>query len=196
MDIYIFLFNNFQTLDVFGPIEVFGSIGCINLHYCSLSGGTIYSCHQVPIMTKELPSTFPKEFVFFIPGGPGTRSLVHEKDVINQLEKIIQKASYCLTVCTGSAVLAKTGLLNHKFATSNKMAWSWVISTNDQVDWQSDARWCVDDRFYTSSGISAGIDMALRFVADRYDLEIANTIAQKMEYVWNDCSSNDPFAKD
>ena len=45
------------------------------------------------------------------------------------------------------------------------------------------------------SGVSAGIDMALGFAADRYGKEFAESIARRTEYIWNSDPDNDPFAK-
>lgn len=105
------------------------------------------------------------------------------------------QSKYCLTVCTGAALLAKTNLLNGRKATSNKRAFEWVKSVNSNIEWVNRARWVADGKFYTSSGISAGIDMALGFVADRFSLERAIEIAQSIEYVWNSDKNNDLFAK-
>lgn len=83
------------------------------------------------------------------------------------LLNLVLNSQNCLTVCTGSALLAKTGLLNMKKATSNKKAFAWVKSVNNNVKWVEEARWVVDGKFYTSSGVSAGMDMVLGFIRDQ-----------------------------
>lgn len=107
---------------------------------------------------------------------------------------MVMKSKYCLSVCTGSALLAKTGLLNNKKATSNKKAFEWVKSINANVLWIEKARWVVDQKYYTSSGVSAGIDMVLGFVAERFGMIEAKKIAENIEYIWNSDPNNDPFA--
>jgi len=62
------------------------------------------------------------------------------------------------------------------------------------VRWVGKARWVRDGCFYTASGVSAGIDMALCFVADRLGRAKALSIAQRMEYLWNEDATDDPFA--
>lgn len=57
------------------------------------------------------------------------------------------------------------------------------------------ARWVADRKYYTSSGISAGIDMTLGFVSDRFGKDKAIKIANDMEYIWNDDCTNDIFAR-
>lgn len=82
-----------------------------------------------------------------------------------------------MSVCTGSALLAKTGMLDGKDATTNKRAYNWVIQQNSNIKWIKEARWVQDGNIYTSSGVSAGIDMALGFVADNFGIEKAEEIA-------------------
>lgn len=79
-------------------------------------------------------------------------------------------------------------------ATSNKKALEWVMSVSDQVDWIRHARWVRDGKFYTSSGVSAGMDMALGFVSDLYGVQKAEQIAGDIEYIWNRNQNADPFA--
>lgn len=56
------------------------------------------------------------------------------------------------------------------------------------------ARWVVDGKFYTSSGVSAGMDMTLGFIADRHHLGIAEQIAQHIEYRWQQNPQLDEFS--
>lgn len=85
--------------------------------------------------------------------------------------------------------------MDNKKATSNKKATKWVQSLNKNVNWVEKARWVVDGKYYTSSGVSAGTDMALGFIADQKGLEIAKTVAKNIEYMWNDDPQNDPFVR-
>jgi len=194
VDVNIILFDDFETLDVFGPVEVLGRIESYKLQYYSLQGGIITSRQGLRVETIPLIKAVSGGVVL-LPGGQGTRVLVNEVNFLSAVTHMAENAAYCLTVCTGSAVLAKTGLLDRRKATSNKNAFAWVQGLNEKVDWQMHARWSVDGKYYTSSGVSAGIDMALGFVSDRFGREKASAIAVSIEYVWNDDQSNDLFAK-
>lgn len=123
----------------------------------------------------------------------GTRKEINNLSFIEKIKSLAQSSEYVLTVCTGSALLAKTGLLDSLKATSNKRSFEWVKSCNKNVHWISKARWVVDGKFYTSSGISAGIDMALDFVSDRFGKDLAIQIAKRTEYRWNEDRDNDEF---
>ncbi|MBT0394707.1 DJ-1/PfpI family protein [Morganella morganii] len=188
----IVLFDDFETLDVFGPAEIFGRSPHYTLNYCSLSGGVITSSQGVQIITTVFEPE--KTALMLVPGGQGTRRLVNDENMLPVLRTAAQHAQWCLSVCTGSALLAAAGVLDGRQATSNKRAWQWVTSLSAQVNWVKKARWCADGRFYTSSGVSAGTDMALAFIADRHGEAAAEEIAQHIEYRWHNDAGDDPFA--
>jgi transcriptional regulator GlxA family with amidase domain len=85
--------------------------------------------------------------------------------------------------------------LDGRRATTNKRAFVWVESQGPRVNWIKQARWVEDGKFATSSGVSAGIDMALALIARLVDAEAAERAATAMEYEWHRDSSWDPFAK-
>ncbi|WP_236951141.1 DJ-1/PfpI family protein [Methanobacterium subterraneum] len=102
-------------------------------------------------------------------------------------------AEYILTICTGSILLAKTGLLDGKKATTNKRLFKWTEHF-PKVDWVREARWVTDKNIYTSSGVSAGMDMVLGFVADQLGYEVAKRQSIQIEYDWKEDSTWDPFS--
>ena len=194
MEIAFIMFNDYETLDVFGPAEIFGRlVDLYSLKFYSLKGGLITNRHQVPIMTEKLENIESKPEIVLIPGGLGTRKEVENSQLINQIKELSQSSDYVLTVCTGSALLAKSGLLNGKKATSNKRAFSWVAAQNNSVNWDKKARWAIDGKYYTSSGVSAGMDMALGFLADRHGIDFARKVAKEIEYNWVEDKDNDSF---
>lgn len=194
MDVNILLFQDFETLDVFGPVEILGYINKYRLRFISMNGGVIQSKQGTDILTESIDEA-DYSGILLVPGGLGTRSLVNDQDFINKLNEIASQSTYCLTVCTGSALLAKTGLLDGRKATSNKRAFDWVKSVSTEVDWITRARWVVDGKFYTSSGVSAGMDMSLGFINDRFGKEFADDTANAIEYIWNSDKDNDLFAR-
>ena len=193
MRIHILLFDDFETLDIFGPIEILARVEEYELVYESLEGGIVRSAQGTQIVTSRLGKAEP-DSVLVIPGGRGTRTLVKDDTFLNRLSEFVQNAGYVLSICTGSVLLAKAGALDGLKATSNKKALEWVMSVSDQVDWIRHARWVRDGKFYTSSGVSAGMDMALGFVGDLYGMQKAEQIAGDIEYIWNRDQNADPFA--
>jgi putative intracellular protease/amidase len=197
MNIAVLLFENFETLDVYGPVEVFGRLTDLyTIRFYSLTGGLIKNRHGVSVLTEKLEQCNHELEIFLIPGGVGTRKEVENKPLIDWIKEISNQSKFVLTVCTGSALLAKTGLLNNKKATSNKRAFSWVETNCPDVNWDKKARWTVDDKYYTSAGVSAGIDMACGFLGDKHGIEFARKIADEIEYNWNEQRVNESGRKE
>lgn len=194
VEIAFIMFDDYETLDVFGPAEIFGRlVDQYTLKFYSLKGGIISNRHQVPIMTEKLETLSVNPEIVLIPGGLGTRKEVDNLTLIDKIREISEASTYVLTVCTGSALLAKSGLLDGKKATSNKRAFSWVSSQGTNVNWDKQARWAIDGKYYTSSGVSAGMDMTLGFLADRHGIDFARKIAKEIEYNWTENKDNDNF---
>lgn len=194
MNIAVLLFDNFETLDVYGPVEVFGRLtNLYTIRFYSLNGGEVKNRHGVSVLTEMLENMSDEPEIFLIPGGIGTRKEVDNALLIDKIREVSNSSRYVLTVCTGSALLAKTGLLDHKKATSNKWAFSWVVANGTNVAWDKKARWVIDGKYYTSSGVSAGIDMSLGFLRDRYGIEFARRVAYEIEYNWIEDMNNDTF---
>ena len=190
------VFDNFETLDLYGAIEMFGRLPeHYRIQFASLSGGNIYNQHNVTLATTAIEQLEYATDILLVIGGQGTRQLVNDKQFLQALTRLAKNADWVLSVCTGSALLAKAGLLDGIQATSNKRAWQWVISQSSQVNWVAQARWVVDGKFYTSSGVSAGMDMALGFIADRHGLDTARQVAYDIEYRWNKDSLQDEFCQ-
>ncbi len=194
MNINVILFTDFETLDVFGPVEVFGKVENYAIGYYSQQGGIVSNKDGLRIETQKIDDIKIND-VLFIPGGLGTRKEVENTGLIDQIKQLAEKSRYVLTVCTGSALLARTGLLDGKKATSNKRAFDWVKSNSDRVNWIQQARWIVDGKYYTSSGVSAGIDMTLGFVSDLLGKNTAEAIAFRIEYSWQSDKQHDDFWK-
>ena len=196
MRVGILLFEDFETLNVFGPVEILGRLKeHYQVDFYSELGETVNNSHGVSIDTKKLENISDGVDIFLIPGGFGTRKVVNNKNLIDIIKQIAGLSKYVLTVCTGSALLAKTGLLDNRFATSNKRAFDWVITNGEKVKWIRKARWTIDDKFYTSSGVSAGMDMTLGFLADTHGLEFARKVAFQIEYNWQEDKNEDKFSE-
>ncbi|MDO5639463.1 MAG: DJ-1/PfpI family protein [Neisseria sp.] len=190
-DIYCLLFEDYETLDLMGPVEFLHRLPQVKLHYVSQHGGQISSRQGFCVATEKMGG-IGAGGILVVPGGQGTRRLVADAAFIHALGGWADAADICLSICTGSALLAATGRLDGLAATSNKKAFEWVRGVNGKVDWQRVARWVKSGKFYTSSGVSAGMDMTLGFIADYAGMSAAEQIARDTEYRWNaDCSADE-----
>lgn len=130
--------------------------------------------------------------VLVIPGGLG--GFHASSSLIQYLRKVGSAVSHLLTVCNGSALAAQAGMLDYKRATTNKSYWSQCVSYGPRVSWVAEARWVEDGNVWTSSGVSAGIDMTLAWVASVFGDDVATRIADGSEYVRALSSHDDLFA--
>jgi transcriptional regulator GlxA family with amidase domain len=211
----LLVFPGFQALDAYGPLDSFNMLS--RNHDISLS---IIAQTLDPVSTRAGPSvlkqlniassrfsesivpthTFsspPEQLdVLIIPGGFGLRAPDPELDgAINYIRDVYPRLKYALTVCTGSVLLARTGILDGRKATTNKRSWGWAVPQGPKVDWVPVARWVVDGNIWTASGVAAGMDATLAFIEKLYGKETAEDIANTVEYERHEDPAWDPFAK-
>ncbi len=196
LSITTLLYDDFELLDVFGPLEMFGCIeDKVQLSFISEMGNNIRS-RQGPISVVDYSfEDNVKPNILLVPGGLGSRTEVDNRRLIKWLQECNVHTQYTISVCTGSALLAKAGLLNDKKATTNKMAYKWVCGQGPKVNWQAHARWVEDGKFFSSSGVSAGIDMSIAVINKIFGKEETEKVIISTEYNWSSIPSDDPFAE-
>jgi len=190
------VFPGFQTLDYFGPIEMLGDPEYeIEIITVAKSCGPVPSRHGQRIVVDKLLSEKKDYDLLFIPGGDSALVAAEDEELKQWIRDASIKAERVLAVCTGTVLLGITGVLDGHKATTNKLDFTDTIHLAPKVDWVKEARWVADDKFYTSSGVSAGMDMALAAIADLYGVDKAEETANGCEYIWNKDANQDPFAK-
>ncbi|EFR05488.1 DJ-1/PfpI family protein [Nannizzia gypsea CBS 118893] len=204
----LLLFPEFQSLDVFGPLDALNLFSLARKLNLSIIAETMdpVSTQVRSAQINKFGSTFgesilpthtfknaPPLDVLLIPGGYGTDS----PDIgpaIEFIKKTYPSLQYILTVCTGSQLLAQAGILDGRHATTNKQVYNRVIKHGPNVKWVPEARWVADGNIWTSSGVSAGIDLMFAFLDAVYGTVLSNQVSEGMEYVRNVDWRNDPFA--
>ncbi|MGB5707113.1 MAG: DJ-1/PfpI family protein [Arenicellales bacterium] len=195
LNVGVILFENFELLDVFGPLEMLGMYPeTFSLHMLGQHAGAVRSAQGPRVALDSTFDQVGQYQILLVPGGAGTRIEVSNQALLNWLSNQAENAQYVMSVCTGSALLAASGLLEGRRATTNKNAFQWVTGFGHRVTWIKQARWVVDGNYFTSSGVSAGIDMSLGLIEEIMDRSSAEQAAIWAEYQWNRDPSNDPFA--
>ena len=190
-----FVFPGFQTLDFFGPIEMFGGLrDDIEITLVAETLDPVPSVHGHRILPEQTFADSNDYDLLFIPGGDAALIVAENKAVSDWLIETAANAELVMTVCTGSVLLATTGVLDGYKATTNKLDFTQTIPLGPKVDWVEKARWVEDGKFFTSSGVSAGMDMALAAIAHLYGREVARNMAVGSEYEWHEEASRDPFS--
>ncbi len=110
--------------------------------------------------------------VIIVPGGLGNLALEQANNT--EIEQFIahrsSPAEYILSVCSGAVVLARSGILAGKRATTNKALWGWITDPKhgSNITWVPSARWVEDGKIWTSSGVASGMDMTYAFLRHLY----------------------------
>ncbi|KAL0960192.1 hypothetical protein HGRIS_011826 [Hohenbuehelia grisea] len=177
------LFNDVTALDYQGPIELFGFLTpkrlplfgdappkySISIEYLADSREPIEPTSGPHLLAARTFSDVKPDEQFdiiLVPGGPSVENA--PKSLLEFLRKQAPGAKHVLSVCTGSWILANAGLLKGKRATTNKSAFRKVEAATkaEGIEWVAKARWVVDDndKLWTSSGVTAGADMASAFL--------------------------------
>jgi transcriptional regulator GlxA family with amidase domain len=192
----IVLFPGFELLDVFGPGEAFGMArDAYRIVMVAAEPGPVASAQGPRAVADHGFADCPRLDVLLVPGGIGTRTQVENGALTGWIAARAADAEIVTSVCTGAALLARAGILDGRRATTNKRSFQWVTEQGPRVQWVPQARWVEDGKFVTSSGVSAGIDMALAVIARTAGQETSDTIATAMEYDWHRDADRDPFAK-
>lgn len=191
----VVLFDGFELLDVFGPLEMFGMLpDSYQIQLLSIDQSVVQSAQGPRSMIDQSLADTTAVDIVLLPGGEGVRRELTNPRMLDALSKLSQQAEFVCSVCTGSALLAATGMLDGKRATSNKEEFAWVRDQRQAVDWQLKARWVEDGKFHSASGVSAGMDMALALIAQLQGETQALQVARWAEYEWHRDASIDPFA--
>ena len=210
----ILVYEGFEPLDVWGFTEPLAISRFIGTGYFSqppypfevlLISNNLRPSGQAdavpaPVKSANGPRVAPDMFrddaltasidVLMIPGGhtaPLLDSSQPEKvaELMSWVKAMDQQVKLMTSVCTGAAVLAYSGLLDGKPATTNHQAFGWVTAYGPRVLWNNVSRWVDAGRYVTSAGVSAGTDMALYLVARLAGRAVAETAAIAAEYDWH-----------
>lgn len=190
------LYENFELLDLYGPLEMFGNIGPdLKIIAVAENPGAIKSAQGSSTIAEYDYTNHPPLNLVLVPGGFGTFSQLNNSSMLDFIRKVAASSEVLMSVCTGSAILANAGVLDGRKATSNKLFFGSTTAQSSKVAWIENARWVEDGNIFTSSGVSAGTDMALGVIAKIYGRDRADTIAMMTEYEWQSDPSRDLFAK-
>ncbi|PVH82148.1 class I glutamine amidotransferase-like protein [Cadophora sp. DSE1049] len=204
------VFPGFQALDVFGPLDALNVLAFTTKINLTVIADTLdpVSTNKVSWTNSSVGATFgetilpshtfanaPPLDVLMIPGGLGTRAPGTGLDnTIAFIKERYPTVKYLISVCTGAGVVARAGVLDGKCATTNKLAWATTTPWGPKVKWVAEARWVQDGNIWTSSGVSAGIDVTIAWIASVFGEAKAVSVANGMEYHRQTNSTDDPFS--
>jgi putative intracellular protease/amidase len=176
------LFPRFTALDAVGPYEVLQRIPSIDVMFIGHRRGEVRT--ENGMLGVSCDATFDEitsPDVVVVPGGIGTRKLIHDEPIRAWLQKVHPTTTFTTSVCTGALLLAGAGLLDGLTATThwraaellNELGASYVP---DRVVEH------LPQRIITAAGVSSGIDMALRLTELLVDRDAAQAAQLMIEY--------------
>jgi transcriptional regulator GlxA family with amidase domain len=184
----ILLFDDVEELDAIGPWEVlawwcarFPDDGWAVTTF-SHDGGIVRCAKGLRVVPDHSDDTVPALDVLLYPGGRGARTRIDDEAELAWLRDQRAKVPLLASVCTGSLVFAKAGLLSGRPATTHWGTLDRLADLDPTIDVRRDDRFVDDGDVITSAGISAGIDMALHLVARFAGADRAREVRRGIQY--------------
>ncbi len=184
----IFIFNEVEVLDLAGPFEVFSlaekdNEKLFNVTTISEKGEIIQARNGLKILPDARFDDKINFDILIIPGGYGAEEIeIHNHQVIHWIKEQKETVNILASVCTGAFLLAKSGLLDHKKATTHWMDIARLEEEYPKIEVIRDLKFVDEGNIITSGGISAGINMSFHIVKKLFGHQIAVNTAKRMEY--------------
>lgn len=190
----IFVPQGAEPLDFTGPFEVFNNAGFFKKDIkikVFIIGETMdpINAQGLSINATYSIEDHPPLNILLIPGG-GTGRVLENPVVISWVESIQDKVDNLLSVCTGSLVYAKAGILEGMTITSHYQSLDTLAKLAPGSIIDSTKRYIDNGKVVTSAGISAGIDMSLYMLEKLWGFDLAFNVAKYMEYNWERTEEN------
>jgi transcriptional regulator GlxA family with amidase domain len=193
----IVIFDNIEVLDFCGPFEVFSVTRAnedkrreepspFEVLLVAEKGDTVTTTGGMRVIPDHSFATCPKLDILVVPGGWGTRREIENPIMLDWLRGRAPQVETLTSVCTGSMLLGFAGLLDGLQATTHWRSLDWMRDSFSAVKVRYDQHVVEDGCVFTSAGISAGIDMALKVVARYCGEQVARATARHMEYPYPD----------
>lgn len=189
-NVAILIFDEIEVLDFAGPFEVFNVTSEMNdstpfnVYTVAETSAPVKTRGKLSINPNYSIYSMPKPDILIVPGGRGSRLLLKKPHVIEWLQAQHEVTEHLLSVCTGSLVLGKAGLLDGLSATTHHDAFDELRALVPDTTTIVDNRYVDNGKIMTAGGISAGIDMSLYVIRKLLGDEVLKVTLAEMEYHW------------
>lgn len=189
-NVAILIFNEVEVLDFAGPFEVFSVFRAaddergFDVYTVAETLEPVSARNGLVVTPKHTIYDCPRPDILVVPGGYGTRSLVNNTAILDFIEERAEEAELVLSVCTGSLLLGKIGLLDDLPSTTHFLAFDELRKIAPKTTVQEGKRFVDNGRVVVSAGVSAGIDMTFHILDRLHGRDKALETARYMEYDW------------
>jgi transcriptional regulator GlxA family with amidase domain len=191
----ILIFDRVEVLDFAGPFEVFSRVRLMpgvdsrrsddsapfSVFTVARSRTSIQATGGLEVIPRYSFADVPRIDLLVVPGGFGTRALLEDRQVLDWIRQAAAASRLVTSVCTGSLLLAKAGLLEGHRATTHWGALDLLQSLGEAIQVERELR-VVDDGVVTSAGVASGMDMSFLVVEKLFGREVADETAKYIEY--------------
>jgi transcriptional regulator GlxA family with amidase domain len=184
----VFVFPGAEELDWAGPWEVFAAWAQvwpddgIEPFTLGRDAEPITCAKCLRVIPDRTWDTAGDMDLLVYPGGIGTRAHIEDGSVLAWVRALADRGTMIASVCTGSLVLARAGLLDSKPATTHWSALERLAALGKDIEVRASDRFVDNGPILTAAGVSAGIDLALHLVARLHSIERARDVRRYIQY--------------
>jgi transcriptional regulator GlxA family with amidase domain len=189
--VVVLAFEGVQLLDVAGPVQTLASANEMakearrtpyRVVVASRRGEAVVTSAGLPLLTQPLATVTRKAPIdtLILPGGPGVHAALKDPRTVDWVRRQLSSARRIASVCTGAFLLAETGILAGRRATTHWKSCGRLQQLYPDVLVDPDPIYVRDERIWTSAGITAGIDLSLALVEEDLGRKIAMQVARHL----------------
>lgn len=177
----IYVYDGLNTLDAFGPYHVLSEIMGVNIFFVAKEKGFVKNQRGMQIKVDKSIADVKQLDILVIPGGAKeTFMQTQDTTVLNWIREIDKTSVYTTSVCTGGWILGATGLLKDKNVTTNWYRADEIMKIYGANFKQE--RYVRDGKYWTSAGVTAGMDMALGIMDELMGKKYTQGVMLDLEY--------------
>ncbi|HAK80338.1 MAG TPA: 4-methyl-5(B-hydroxyethyl)-thiazole monophosphate biosynthesis protein [Runella sp.] len=177
----IYVYDGYNTLDAIGPYQVLSELMSVNIFFVAKNNGFVKNQRGLELKVDKSIAEVEQLDILIIPGGAKeTFFQTQDQEVLDWIRKIDQKSVYTASVCTGAWILGATGLLEGKDVSANWYRASEIMDMYG-AKYQPE-RFVRDGKYWTSAGVTAGMDMALGMINELMGDKYTKAALLDLEY--------------
>ena len=177
----IYVYDGYNTLDAIGPYQVFCELMSVEIFFVAKEKGMVKNQRGLQVKVDKSFADVKQLDILVIPGGAKeTFMQTQDTAVLNWIRKIDKTTKYTTSVCTGGWILGATGLLTGKNATTNWYRAEEFMQLYGAIF--KPERYVQDGKYWTSAGVTAGMDMALGIMDDLMGKKYTQAVMLDLEY--------------
>jgi transcriptional regulator GlxA family with amidase domain len=188
--IEILTFADGQLLDVAGPMQVFASCNDLTsepggapaylLRTVAAGGGQVTMSAGLALATADLSPAGASLDTLIVAGGRGVEQAAGDARLLAWLRERAASARRIASVCTGAFLLAAAGLLDGRRAVTHWAYCAQLAERHPCIRVESDPIFIIDGQYWTSAGVTAGIDLALAMIEEDLGRDVALAVARRL----------------